>query len=58
MSHLAHKIDLVIGKKFDPKTECVLCGKKGDLVSQQTGRNKIKEVSLRHCLQSSFLKMS
>ena len=48
MSDFIPKIDLVIAKGFNPKTECVICGKKGDtseLTSQQHGRDKIKQVN-------------
>ena len=47
MSDFIPKIDLVIAKGFDPETECVICGRKGDrskLVSEEHGRDKIKQV--------------
>ena len=45
MSDYIPKIDLVIAKGYDPKTECVICGKKGELIGEQHGREKVEQVN-------------
>ena len=49
MSDYIPKLDLVLAKQFDPKHECVICGKRGiisDLISKEHGRRKVKQVTL------------
>ena len=52
MSDFIPKLELVLNKAFDAKKECVICGKRGDckeLVSQDHGRQKVKEVGTLYC---------
>ena len=47
MSDFIPKIDLILAKEDDAKSQCVICGKMGNtsvLVSGQRGRDRIKEV--------------
>ena len=49
MSDFIPKLKLVLSKAFDANKECVICGKRGnseELVSEEHGRQKVKEVQL------------